>query len=254
MGCPLSTVQRPELSVSTSKPGESLCGVIFFHPVGAAFCWVSTSKPGESLCGNPTGAVLHGGARPSSQPPSLENPFVGLKRLWNCMREKIACLNLQAWRIPLWANSGRIAGKGNTLRVSTSKPGESLCGVRSLITLWMVLISVSTSKPGESLCGKLISPRRRETSLLSQPPSLENPFVGFQRDSLESSGSTSSQPPSLENPFVGEGGSSPVYLSCHCVSTSKPGESLCGNDHEHVTISVSAPGLNLQAWRIPLWG
>ena len=38
---------------------------------------------------------------PGSQPPSLENPFVGqfAERIFDARR---ACLNLQAWRIPLW--------------------------------------------------------------------------------------------------------------------------------------------------------
>ena len=38
--------------------------------------YVSTSKPGESLCGN-VNVQLHMTIEAESQPPSLENPFVG---------------------------------------------------------------------------------------------------------------------------------------------------------------------------------
>ena len=60
-----------------------------------------------------------------------------------------------------------------------------------------------------------------------------------------------SQPPSLENPFVG--GSPGHYQKYYIyVSTSKPGESLCGGLSQPSDF-VHPEGLNLQAWRIPLW-
>ena len=60
----------------------------------------------------------------------------------------------------------------------------------------------------------------------SQPPSLENPFVGEVSD-MDTVAYGPSQPPSLENPFVGY----PYHMlliSEQLVSTSKPRESLCG--------------------------
>ena len=45
--------------------------------------------------------------------------------------------------------------------------------------------------------------KKRLTFLLSQPPSLENPFVGEHRTDKELRAALTSQPPSLENPFVG---------------------------------------------------
>ena len=85
---------------------------------------VSTSKPGESLCGYTN------------------------RKLFNDARVR---LNLQAWRIPLWAHD--LPRLYNKNAVSTSKPGESLCGA---LLLWVVRVCL----------------------LRSQPPSLENPFVG----------------------------------------------------------------------------
>ena len=41
-------------------------------------------------------------AMKQSQPPSLENPFVGL--IAEIMEPKVVSLNLQAWRIPLWVS------------------------------------------------------------------------------------------------------------------------------------------------------
>ena len=61
---------------------------------------------------------------------------------------------------------------------------------------------VSTSKPGESLCGRSLRLSIVNSSLLSQPPSLENPFVGVPKASAAVPAAVS-QPPSLENPFVG---------------------------------------------------
>ena len=63
---------------------------------------------------------------------------------------------------------------------------------------------------------------------LSQPPSLENPFVGRGRYIVFPIRMILSQPPSLENPFVGEEG------------FQESGQ-------------YPLQGLNLQAWRIPLW-
>ena len=86
-----------------------------------------------------------------SQPPSLENPFVG-KFSFNKAVDDAMCLNLQAWRIPLWEMQKITGNAERIFKVSTSKPGESLCGtVFSL--LYSLNSSVSTSKPGESLCG-----------------------------------------------------------------------------------------------------
>ena len=68
-----------------------------------------------------------------------------------------------------------------------------------------------------------------ESNNESQPPSLENPFVG--PNSLLYSLKTSqnrSQPPSLENPFVGAVRAANAGTGEGVVSTSKPGESLCG--------------------------
>ena len=136
-------------------------------------------------------------------------------------------LNLQAWRIPLWETPRRI----------TPRPHH----------IW------------------------------SQPPSLENPFVGVEMDlqmlrilrlnlqawriplwvlGASGIGKTSqirwSQPPSLENPFVGN---HRPWTKCGnlAVSTSKPGESLCGL-HREKRQQMASYSLNLQAWRIPLWG
>ena len=86
--------------------------------------------------------------------------------------------------------------------VSTSKPGESLCGTENARVYFDKIYQVSTSKPGESLCG-IRSLRLSIVNSRSQPPSLENPFVGS--------------------------GSHAVFKM------------------------VSIHGLNLQAWRIPLW-
>ena len=85
-----------------------------------------------------------------SQPPSLENPFVGIN------------LRMIKWKVPLVSTSKpgeSLCGKGieaksvaTTYGVSTSKPGESLCGI-STARGRVVSCLVSTSKPGESLCG-----------------------------------------------------------------------------------------------------
>ena len=64
--------------VSTSKPGESLCGKIDGYNGEKVTYTVSTSKPGESLCGR--GPRAQGSRRSLSQPPSLENPFVGVRQ------------------------------------------------------------------------------------------------------------------------------------------------------------------------------
>ena len=63
-----------------------------------------------------------------SQPPSLENPFVGGDADAERLFDIYDCLNLQAWRIPLWAVSALLVLFCSSLDVSTSKPGESLCG------------------------------------------------------------------------------------------------------------------------------
>ena len=60
-------------------------------------------------------------------------------------------LNLQAWRIPLWVRLAK--DRRRRLTVSTSKPGESLCGHGAEQANIIYATSVSTSKPGESLCG-----------------------------------------------------------------------------------------------------
>ena len=74
-------------------------------------------------------------ASKSSQPPSLENPFVGVALLNTC------------------TVSDRVA-------VSTSKPGESLCGSIIRILKRISIAKVSTSKPGESLCGIYFSTQK----------------------------------------------------------------------------------------------
>ena len=50
--------------------------------------------------------------------------------------------------------AGRVVEGFRDGKVSTSKPGESLCGSNELIVASDgVFAIVSTSKPGESLCG-----------------------------------------------------------------------------------------------------
>ena len=85
----------------------------------------------------------------------------------------------------------------------------------------------------------------------SQPPSLENPFVGTNKTG---SGMIpeKSQPPSLENPFVG-GRGNPCLWRRNCGSQPPSLENpfvgtLCPVRYRKRVLS-----LNLQAWRIPLW-
>ena len=163
---------------------------------------VSTSKPGESLCGYEYALDPEACNNGRSQPPSLENPFVGKNTGFfpNKIQEK--SLNLQAWRIPLWAGlTSRLGGTTNSrsqppslenpfvgyvklseedqsIFVSTSKPGESLCGTSTVSLNYYRESAVSTSKPGESLCGTSAGSLKHLMRRLSQPPSLENPFVG----------------------------------------------------------------------------
>ena len=145
---------------------------------------------------------------------------------WICdYMELTSGLNLQAWRIPLWVFDCHL--------LILQHPSLNLQAWR--IPLWVT----------STLVGKFLY-------VQSQPPSLENPFVGpknGQKRIFECKVSTSkpgeslcgrifqikyvifcteSQPPSLENPFVG-----------HC--------------RYHPTGAVLHGGLNLQAWRIPLW-
>ena len=100
---------------------------------------------GDAIIGVLRGAL-------TSQPPSLENPFVGNQPQPETLR-LILSLNLQAWRIPLWVeHNGAIAVCLEL--VSTSKPGESRCGLDHAVVFLEVGAGVSTSKPGESLCGR----------------------------------------------------------------------------------------------------
>ena len=132
-------------------------------------------------------------------------------------------LNLQAWRIPLWENFAYV-----------TKNSDKVSQPPSLENPFVGFIASSKYA---------VIPK-------SQPPSLENPFVGITnqifsiyiyslnlqawriplwvdlRDIIRSITFTS-QPPSLENPFVGDCRSQ-VISSILKVSTSKPGESLCG--------------------------
>ena len=134
--------------------------------------------------------------------------------------------------------------------VSTSKPGESLCGLWSLM-FTLSRETVSTSKPGESLCGYALIMPDDDGGLMSQPPSLENPFVG-RRLSKEPYGKyLQSQPPSLENPFVGLYICQNNYSSCDGLNLQAWRIPLWVGFYE--CNGVEAVGLNLQAWRIPLW-
>ena len=85
-----------------------------------------------------------------SQPPSLENPFVGSV----CPNKinQFICLNLQAWRIPLWADLNDVFDKQS----NESQPP-----------------SLENPFVGDAVANPI-----GIAGLKSQPPSLENPFVG----------------------------------------------------------------------------
>ena len=110
-----------------------------------------------------------------SQPPSLENPFVGAANfLSRSLRSLSQPPSLENPFVG-WSSSAMRDGPP----VSTSKPGESLCGVREFFPD-LDLYYVSTSKPGESLCGtSILVSEVKKKQFESQPPSLENPFVGL---------------------------------------------------------------------------
>ena len=120
---------------------------------------VSTSKPGESLCGPITGGN-HECIHPCLNLQAWRIP------LWACLtpsrRFSGACLNLQAWRIPLWALKLICAPLVNFAN------GLNLQAWR--IPLWG-LTALSAVRLRRSL---------------SQPPSLENPFVGRAGNGLAS--------------------------------------------------------------------
>ena len=89
-----------------------------------------------------------------SQPPSLENPFVGCISFISFILFFFRCLNLQAWRIPLWViNRG---SKDDTEDLLSQPPSleNPFVGLTTLSTSPTKSLRVSTSKPGESLCGK----------------------------------------------------------------------------------------------------
>ena len=172
---------------------------------------------------------------------------------WQRMHRKhrdFACLNLQAWRIPLWAPLHIKMLQSH--QVSTSKPGESLCGSCSSsssmashiclnlqawrIPLWATRLLASCAAPlrlnlqaWRIPLWAVHSPRQGISVWhQSQPPSLENPFVGTAKTARNRRTGLSlnlqawriplwvpcvrslrdsdplSQPPSLENPFVGD--------------------------------------------------
>ena len=140
-------------------------------------CWmlVSTSKPGESLCGTITqgNGMLPNG---SSQPPSLENPFVGHQLF---CRVHTFCHGSQPPSLENpFVGYVKLSEEDQSIFVSTSKPGESLCGTSTVSLNYYRESAVSTSKPGESLCGTSAGSLKHLMRRLSQPPSLENPFVG----------------------------------------------------------------------------
>ena len=174
MGINMSCVRRFLSFVSTSKPGESLCGSGgYSQPMDGCIGLNLQAWRIPLWVVNPIVVIL---LKKQSQPPSLENPFVGCGQRDHRLPQAAEGLNLQAWRIPLWVIGTTNKAIDQVNDVSTSKPGESLCGV---------------------LCASEV-----HRIVTSQPPSLENPFVGTSR-------TTSPRP-------------------CPKVSTSKPGESLCG--------------------------
>ena len=125
----------------------------------------------------------------------------------------------------MWVGLTALFESGERPRVSTSKPGESLCGSNEHTTL--LLLETSGLNLQAWRIPLWVFNRRGLIRFLSrsQPPSLENPFVGRNHHQCNHHYQRS-QPPSLENPFVGRAEAEPL------------GEGR---------------GLNLQAWRIPLW-
>ena len=167
-------------------------------------------------------------------------------------RRKWDGLNLQAWRIPLWVYLMVMVSSSSFL-VSTSKPGESLCGSSACSACGPYGSYSLNLQAWRIPLWEILSPSCAAQRLTSQPPSLENPFVGELKENKIYGDVLWSQPPSLENPFVGS-----HYCIIHTfftttVSTSKPGESLCGLILPMVPSNPTVKGLNLQAWRIPLW-
>ena len=177
---------------------------------------------------------------------------MGVVNLDNDRLPYVEGLNLQAWRIPLWEIM-KSMNNNLVLPVSTSKPGESLCGfsTRTLVQ-WAEWTSLNLQAWRIPLWDAEITINATIT-IKSQPPSLENPFVGF---STKLSIPLTDLIVSTSKP-----GESLCGLVNECkpeiigdVSTSKPGESLCGRQpHYNQCGSSGVPGLNLQAWRIPLW-
>ena len=159
-----------------------------------------------------------------SQPPSLENPFVGVYSIKNLISDARKCLNLQAWRIPLWVYL-TINLKAYTCPVSTSKPGESLCGLKNLRKIKYTVMCLNLQAWRIPLWAAVtMNDHEHVTSLNLQAWRIPLWVFIVSRAVQEA---CPSQPPSLENPFVG------VYcVPCGTgntpVSTSKPGESLCG--------------------------
>ena len=105
-------------------------------------------------------------------------PLWVLKRI-SITKSMNLSLNLQAWRIPLWDTPDHTIPR-------SAETGLNLQAWR--IPLW-----------AHGAAGGSVGRR-----VASQPPSLENPFVGGYQALGMSIADVQSQPPSLENPFVGD--------------------------------------------------
>ena len=91
-----------------------------------------------------------------SQPPSLENPFVGTPTVYH-LQYIYLCVSTSKPGESLCGNiSQKLIQIVVRYSVSTSKPGESLCGLSTVHCPVSRAVPVSTSKPGESLCGYII--------------------------------------------------------------------------------------------------
>ena len=110
-----------------------------------------------------------------SQPPSLENPFVGGDADAERLFDIYDCLNLQAWRIPLWVKITVVTNLDARLSQPPSLENPFVGvhderwkhGLPSLnLQAWRIPLWVTTCRLLYRTCPG------------SQPPSLENPFVG----------------------------------------------------------------------------
>ena len=136
-----------------------------------------------------------------SQPPSLENPFVGIATTAIFSPPQKLSVSTSKPGESLCGCNGTGIPSIVTNPVSTSNPGESLCGL-FLPVPGRGLVHVSTSKPGESLCGLVVVGHEGWAAGLNLQ-AWRIPLWAIDYFTLKGVEGRLSQPPSLENPFVG---------------------------------------------------